>query len=117
MFVVTHFEREPLKLDGGTTFTFVTTGVQDALAQARRAAGGKDIHLGGGANIAQQFLAENLIDEMEINMVPIFLGSGERLFDGMNSCNNSNLRGLLLVRMSLTFATARCGNRMAQTFS
>jgi dihydrofolate reductase len=84
VFVVTHFEREPLKLEGGTTFYFVTTGIKDALVQARKAANGKDIHLGGGANVAQQFLTENLIDEMEISVVPMFLGSGERLFEGMN---------------------------------
>jgi dihydrofolate reductase len=85
VFVVTHYEREPLKLEGGTTFIFVTTGIKDALAQARKAAGGKDVYLGGGANVARRFLVENLVDEMEINLVPVFLGSGERLFEGMNS--------------------------------
>ena len=83
VFVVTHHPREPLKLEGGTTFTFVTTGIEDALDQARGAAGGKDVHLGGGAKIAQQYLAAGLVDEMEINLVPIFLGGGERLFDGI----------------------------------
>jgi dihydrofolate reductase len=91
VFVVTHYEREALKLEGGTTFSFVTTGIKDALAQARRAAGGKDIHLGGGANVARQFLAENLVEEMEINLVPVFLGSGERLFENMNSAQQFEL--------------------------
>ena len=85
VFVVTHYEREPLKMDDDTTFIFVTTGIEDALTQARKAANGKDIHLGGGANVAQQFLAKNLIDEMEISLVPMFLGSGERLFKEMNA--------------------------------
>jgi len=91
VFVVTHHPREPLKLEGGTTFTFVTTGIKDALAQARKAAGDKDIHLGGGANVARQFLAANLVDEMEINLVPVFLGAGEGLFEGMNSAQQLEL--------------------------
>ncbi|HEY7159931.1 MAG TPA: dihydrofolate reductase family protein [Acidobacteriota bacterium] len=85
VFVVTHFEREPLKMEGGTTFIFVTSGIQDALTQARKAANGKDVHLGGGANVAQQYLSENLIDEMNVSLVPIFLGSGERLFKDMSN--------------------------------
>src|SRR3989441_12576319 len=80
VFVVTHHAREPLRLEGGTTFTFVTGGVQSALEQARRAAGGKDLSLAGGANAARQYLASGLVDEMEINLVPTLLGSGERRF-------------------------------------
>jgi dihydrofolate reductase len=94
VFVLTHHAREPLKLQGGTTFTFVTTGIEDALAQARRAAAGKDISLAGGAKAGQQYLAAGLVDEMEIHLVPILLGGGERLFDGVGD----DLHGLELVR-------------------
>lgn len=92
VFVLTHHAREPLKLEGGTTFTFVTDGIKAALEQARQAAGGKDVSLAGGAKAAQQYLAAGLVDEMEINLVPTLLGGGERLFDG------DNLHGLDLVR-------------------
>jgi dihydrofolate reductase len=94
VFVLTHHKREPLELEGGTTFTFVTNGIEAALEQARRAAGGKDVSLAGGAKAAQQYLAAGLVDEMEINLVPTLLGSGEWLFDGVGD----DLRGLQLVR-------------------
>ena len=94
VFVLTHHPREPLKLQGGNTFTFVTTGIEDALQQARRAAGSKDIQLSGGAKVAQQYLAADLVDEMEIHLVPILLGGGERLFENVGS----DLHGLELVR-------------------
>ena len=94
VFVLTHHAREPLELEGGTTFTFVTDGIETALEQARRAAGGKDVSLGGGASVAQQYLVAGLVDEMEINVVPTLLGSGERLFDGVGI----DLHGLELVR-------------------
>lgn len=94
MFVLTHYGREPLELDGGTSFTFVTDGIEATLEQARRAAGGKDVALAVGANVAQQYLATGLVDEMEINVVPTVLGGGQRLFDGVGD----NLHGLELVR-------------------
>jgi dihydrofolate reductase len=94
VFVLTHHAREPLALEGGTTFTFVTEGIEAALEQARRAAGGKDISLAGGAKAAQQYLAAGLVDEMEIHLVPTLLGGGERLFDGVGD----DLHGLELVR-------------------
>jgi dihydrofolate reductase len=94
LFVVTHHAREPLELEGGTTFTFVTDGIEAALDRARRAAGGKDVSLAGGANAARQYLAAGFVDEMEINLVPTLLGSGERLFDGVGD----DLRGLELMR-------------------
>lgn len=94
VFVLTHFAREPLVLEGNTTFTFVTDGIEPALEQARRAAGGKDVSLGGGASAARQYLAAGLVDEMEISLVPILLGSGERLFDGLGD----DLHGLELAR-------------------
>jgi dihydrofolate reductase len=98
VFVITHHPREPLTLEGGTTFTFVTTGIEDALDQARSAAKGKDVHLGGGAKVAQQYLAAGLVDEMEINLAPILLGGGERLFDR----TGTDLHGLELVRTVAT---------------
>ena len=82
VFVLTHFAREPLALEGGTTFIFVTAGIEAALEEARQAAGGMDVGLSGGANAGQQYLAAGLVDEMEINLVPTLLGSGERLFEG-----------------------------------
>jgi dihydrofolate reductase len=100
VFVLTHYAREPLALEGGTTFTFVTGGIEAALEQARRAAGGMDVALAGGAKAAQQYLAAGLMDEMEINLVPTLLGGGERLFEG----TGDDLRGLELVR---TVATPR----------
>jgi dihydrofolate reductase len=94
VFVLTHHAREPLRLEGGTTFTFVTEGLEAALAQARRAAAGKDVSLAGGAKAAGQYLAAGLVDEMEISLVPTLLGSGERMFDGIGD----DLHGLELVR-------------------
>ena len=82
VFVLTHHAREPLELTG-TTFHFVTDGIESALAQATKAAGGKDVSLGGGANVAQQYLAAGLIDEIEISVVPLLLGNGARLFDNL----------------------------------
>lgn len=83
VFVLTHHAREPLEMQGGTTFHFVTDGIESALRRAREAAGSKDIKLGGGANVAQEYLAAGLIDEMEIHLVPMLLGGGTRLFDNI----------------------------------
>lgn len=94
VFVLTHFAREPLTLEGGTTFTFVTDGIESALRQAREAAGSKDVSLAGGAKAAQQYLAACLVDEMNITQVPVLLGSGERLFEGVGD----DLHGLVLVK-------------------
>jgi dihydrofolate reductase len=76
VFVLTHHPRAPLELQGGTTFTFVTDGIDAALEMARRAAIGKDVALAGGAQAAQQYLAAGFVDEMEISQVPILLGGG-----------------------------------------
>jgi dihydrofolate reductase len=92
VFVLTHHAREPLTLEGGTTFTFVTDGIESAVEQARRAANGKNVTLGGGAKAAQQSLKAGLVDKMVISLMPILLGGGERLFDGVD-----DLRGLELV--------------------
>jgi len=97
VFVLTHHPREPLTLEGGTTFTFVTDGPAAALERARRAAGAKDVSLGGGANAARQYLTAGLVDVMDISLVPTLLGGGERLFDGLD-----DLRELELVRTVAT---------------
>ena len=80
VYVVTHHEREPLQL-GGTTFTFVTEGVESAVEQARSNAGGKDVALAGGAKVFQQALRAGLVDEFQLHIVPILLGDGTRLFE------------------------------------
>jgi dihydrofolate reductase len=83
VFVLTRHPREPLELQGGTTFYFVTDGIESALEQARAAAGDKDVSIGGGASVVQQYLAAGLLDEILISLVPIFLGGGARLFDNL----------------------------------
>jgi dihydrofolate reductase len=92
VFVLTHHERASLTMEGNTTFHFVTNGIESALEQARDAAQGKDIALAGGAKICQQYLKAGLVDEMLIHQVPILLGDGERLFEGVD-----DLHGLELV--------------------
>jgi dihydrofolate reductase len=82
VFVLTHYEREPLTLTD-TTFTFVTDGIEAALEQAKEAADGKDVYIGGGADIINQYLAAGLVDELEVHVSQLVLGGGERLFDGV----------------------------------
>jgi dihydrofolate reductase len=84
VFVLTNHVRPPLIMEGGTTFHFVTEGIDAALARAREAADGKDVRVGGGVNVIQQYLRQRLIDEMHIAIAPVLLGSGERLFEGIN---------------------------------
>jgi dihydrofolate reductase len=81
VFVLTQHAREPLNMQGGTTFTFVTEGIDAALEQARNAAGEKDVTLAGGASIAQQYLKAGLVDELQVHVAPVFLGDGVRLFE------------------------------------
>lgn len=95
VFVLTHHPRPRLEFDNGTTFTFVTDGIRSALEQARRAAGGRDVWIGGGAEAAGQYLAAGLVDEMELHVVPVLLGGGSRLFAGVGT----DLHGLELVRV------------------
>ena len=83
VFVVTHHAREPLPKEGGTTFNFVTEGVESAMAQAHEAAGEKDVELAGGANVVQQCLRAGLVDELQLHVVPVLLGDGERLLDNL----------------------------------
>jgi dihydrofolate reductase len=83
--VLTHHAREPLEMQGGTTFTFVTDGIESALAQAREAAGSKDVAIAGGAETARQFLSAGLMDELRLHISPMILGAGERLLDGVGN--------------------------------
>jgi dihydrofolate reductase len=84
VFVLTNHARNPLTMNGGTTFHFVTEGIENALARARDAADGKDIRLGGGVATIRAYLRARLIDEMHLAYVPVLLGSGESLFDGLD---------------------------------
>jgi dihydrofolate reductase len=83
VFVLTHHPREPVEMQGGTTFHFVTAGIESALEQASAAAGDKDVSLAGGANVVQQFLVAGLLDEIVVSVVPLLLGGGARLFDNL----------------------------------
>lgn len=83
VYVLTHYPREPQPMEGGTTYHFVTDGIESALKQAREAAGDSDIAIQGGATTINQYLAAGLIDELTIHIVPIILGAGTRLFDGV----------------------------------
>ena len=81
VFVLTHHARDPIPMAGGTTFHFVTDGIEAALEQAVAAGGGADVRLGGGASVVRQYLRAGLVDELHVPIVPILLGGGERLFD------------------------------------
>jgi dihydrofolate reductase len=83
VFVLTHHSREPVPMRGGTAFTFVTDGIESALEQARAAAGDKDVAIAGGASAVRQYLAAGLLDELYLHIVPIVLGAGERLLEGV----------------------------------
>jgi len=83
VFVLTHHPREPLEMQGGTTFFFVTDGIEAALERAREAAGDEDVSIAGGAEVIQQYLAAGLVDELEVNVVPLVLGGGERLLENL----------------------------------
>jgi dihydrofolate reductase len=87
-FILTHHARPPIQMEGGTTFSFVTGGIHEALERAREAAKGMDVRIGGGPNTIQQYLCAGLIDELHLAIAPIVLGGGERLFEGID------LRGL-----------------------
>ncbi len=82
VFVLTHYAREPIELEGGTTFHFVTDGFDTAYAQALDAADGKGVDIAGGASTVRQALAADVIDELTLDIAPVLLGSGERVFDG-----------------------------------
>jgi dihydrofolate reductase len=84
VFVLTNHAREPLEKQGGTTFFFITDGISSALEQAKQASTDKDVSLGGGADVAQQYLAAGLIDELQVHLVPVLLGGGTRLFEHLD---------------------------------
>ena len=83
-FVLTHYQREPLVMEGGTTFHFVTGGIEEALALAKSAAGSKDVKIGGGVATARQYLSAGLVDSLHIASAPVLLGQGEPLFNGLD---------------------------------
>jgi dihydrofolate reductase len=85
VFVLTSHAREPLAMQGGTTFTFVSDGIESALEQARAVAGEKNIHVAGGADVVQQYLNAGLLDELQIHVAPIILGDGTRLLDNLDA--------------------------------
>jgi dihydrofolate reductase len=84
VFVLTHHARAPIVMKGGTTFHFVTAGIEAALDEARRAANGRDVRVGGGVSTIRQYLQARLIDEMHLAVRPVLLGRGERLFEGLD---------------------------------
>jgi dihydrofolate reductase len=84
VFVLTHYPRASIRMEGGTTFHFVTEGIHVALVRAKAAAGGKDVRLGGGAHSIREYLQARLVDEMHIAISPVLLGAGESLFGGLN---------------------------------
>lgn len=94
VFIVTHEHREPLPMQGGTTYIFVTDGIEATLELARAAAGDKNVGVWGGANIIRQYLTAGLLDEMQIHLIPILLGNGIRLFEDLDP------RGIALKRAS-----------------
>jgi dihydrofolate reductase len=84
VFVLTHHPRKPIEMEGGTTFHFVTDGIEEALRRAKQAAGTKDVRLGGGTETIRQYLRARLVDEMHLAISPVLLGSGEHLFAGLD---------------------------------
>ncbi|HEY1688959.1 MAG TPA: dihydrofolate reductase family protein [Solirubrobacteraceae bacterium] len=83
VFILTHHPRDPVEMEGGTTFHFVTDGIESALRQAKQAAGGKDVVLWGGAQVVQQYLTAGLLDVLELHVAPVVLGDGARIFDNL----------------------------------
>jgi dihydrofolate reductase len=86
VFVLTHYPREPLSMEGGTTFSFVTDGVDAALSRAREAAGDANVHVAGGASTVRQYLRAGLLDELHLHVSPLLLGGGEPLFEDLGDC-------------------------------
>jgi dihydrofolate reductase len=109
VYVVTHHARDPVKMRNGTTFHFVTGGIEAALAQAKEAAGGKDVSLGGGASVAQQYLAAGLLDEIEISLAPVLLHAGERLFDNLRGAGVELEQVRVVEGSGVTHITYRVG--------
>src|SRR5579864_7602354 len=87
VFVLSHKEREPIKMEGGTMFIFVTDGIESALSKAKEAAGNRNVKIMGGANTVNQYLAAGLIDELWLHIAPVTVGAGTRLFEGVPNLN------------------------------
>lgn len=87
VFVLSHAKREPIEMEGGTTFFFVADGIESALSQAKKAAGNRDVKIMGGANTLNQYLAAGLVDELWLHIVPVTVGTGTRLFEGVPNLN------------------------------
>jgi dihydrofolate reductase len=85
VFIITHHPRDPVEMKGGTTYHFVTDGIESALEQAKDAADGKDVMLWGGGDVANQYLAVGLLNVLELHVVPVLLGDGARLFDNLGT--------------------------------
>ena len=83
VFVITHEARDPMPMQGGTTYNFVTGGIEAGLEQAKATAGEQDVGIWGGANIMREYLSAGLLDEMQIHLIPVLLGGGVRLFEGL----------------------------------
>ena len=94
VFVVTHHPRDPVEMEGGTTFHFVTDGIESALEQARAAAGDKDVMLWGGGQIIQEYLAAGLLDELELHVVPLLLGDGSRPLENLGDVKLEQVRAI-----------------------
>jgi dihydrofolate reductase len=94
VFVLTHHAREPLALQGGTTFSFVTGGLEEALARAREAAGGSDVVIAGGADVVRRYLAAGLVDEFTLSVAPVLLGGGTRLFGDLGGVRIEQMRAI-----------------------
>ena len=107
VFVLTHHPREPLVMQGGTTFHFVSDGIESALAQAREAAGDLDVQIGGGALTVREYLAADLVDEMHLALVPLLLGGGERLFEGIDLASRFDFEPIQSSAAAAHFALRR----------
>jgi dihydrofolate reductase len=94
VFVITHHPREPVEMEGGTTFHFVTEGIERALERAKASADGKDVMLWGGAGVVNQYLAAGLLDELELHIVPVLLGGGARLFENVGQVHLKQVRAV-----------------------
>ena len=94
VYVVTHHRRDPVEMAGGTTYHFVTDGIESALKQAKEAAGGKDVMLWGGGDVIGQYLAAGLLDELELHVVPILLGAGSRIFGDVGDVRLEQIRSV-----------------------
>jgi dihydrofolate reductase len=92
VYVLTNHAREHLTMEGGTTFYFVTDGIEAAMQRARASAGDKDVVIGGGANVIRQYLNAGLLDELELHVAPIVIGGGEKLFEGVSGVTFEQIR-------------------------